>query len=192
MNKFKILVIGLALTGCATLASFVPAKAEARHRGDRNGVVDADFDRGDRTDRVGRVDRHRNFDRNFVRNVDITPIVVYPNNYNRTPYVNTYNPNIYFNRNIYTPDYYSTVRYPQTVYLIDSSNSANQLNIINATRNGGMTAAYIIVTPDVYNRLVNDYNISGIVTVSVDTSNNLVTFYTSSETFSTVAVSVTR
>lgn len=98
------------------------------------------------------------------------------NNYNFRPYCQN--------------AYYSQVTYPRTVYLIDASNSANQLNIINATRNGSTTAAYIIVRPEVYNRVVTAYNQLGVVSVRVDRSNGIVTFYTVNGTFSTYAVNI--
>jgi hypothetical protein len=114
---------------------------------------------------------------------------------NYYPYNNMYNNN-YYNRyfdsrysNYY--DYYRTsATYPRTVYLIDSSNSANQLNIINSTRGGSTTAAYVTVPSYVYNRVVNDYNQLGAVSVRVDRNSNMVTFYTVNGTFSTYAVNI--
>ena len=80
--------------------------------------------------------------------------------------------------------------YPRTVYLIDSSNSANQLNIINATRGGSTTAAWIIVRPEVYDRVVDDYNELGVVSVRVNRGSNVVTFRTVDGTFSIRALSI--
>jgi len=101
----------------------------------------------------------------------------YPVNYNQ--YMNRY-PNYY--GNIYD-NYYSRVTYPRTVYLIDAGNSANQLNIINATRGGSTTAAYITVSTYDYNRLVNDYNTLGVMSIRVNAGSNLVTFQTVNGTY---------
>lgn len=82
------------------------------------------------------------------------------------------------------------VTYPRTVYLIDASNSANQLNIINATRGGSTTAAYITVSPDVYNRVVDDYNELGVASIRVDLQSDIVTFMTVNGTFSTYPINI--
>lgn len=82
------------------------------------------------------------------------------------------------------------VTYPRTVYLVDAGNSANQLNIINSTRGGSSTAAYITVNSNVYNRIVDDYNQLGVVSVHVDRFNDRVTFYTVNGTVTTNAVDI--
>lgn len=82
------------------------------------------------------------------------------------------------------------VTYPRTVYLVDAGNSANQLNIINATRGGTTTAAYITVPTWAYNRVVDAYNELGVVSVRVDRLSGVVTFMTVNGTFSVRAVNI--
>jgi hypothetical protein len=110
------------------------------------------------------------------------------NNYFRN--MNNYyrNMNYNFGNNFYNR-YRFNATYPRTVYLVDAGNSANQLNIINATTGGSTTAARIIVPTWAYNRVVNDYNQLGVVSVRVS-GNNVVMFQTVNGSFAVGAISV--
>jgi len=94
----------------------------------------------------------------------------FPTSYNR--YFNNYFQGGFYN------SYNMMSTFPRTVYLIDAGNSANQLNIINSTRGGTTTAAYITVDSDDYNRLVNDYNTLGMMSIMVNRMTDRVTFHT--------------
>jgi hypothetical protein len=110
-------------------------------------------------------------------------------NYNY-PYYYSNNRSIDFYRNRFRIPFRSAITYPRTVYLVDASNSANQLNIINATRGGSTIAAYITVRPEVYDRVVGDYNQLGMVSVRVNQFSRLVTFQTVNGTYSTYAMNI--
>lgn len=122
-----------------------------------------------------------------VSNYSTLGMTNYYGNSNYMPYRSNYFPGNSYN-NYYPGNIYSQVTFPRTVYLVDAGNSANQLNIINATREGTTTAAYVTVPTYVYNRVVNDYNVLGVVSISVDPVSNIVTFQTVSGTFSDRAI----
>ncbi len=96
----------------------------------------------------------------------------------------------YYNDYGYSPysRYYQNVTYPRTVYLVDAGNSANQLNIINATTGGSTTAARIVVPTYIYNQVVSAYNVLGQASIRVDLSTDRVVISTVNGTFSTYPI----
>jgi hypothetical protein len=172
--KAKLFSLGVLIALGAFVASLVPIKASAQDMGEDDNT--SDYSTSDNTSSYGQQDYGQQM------------------NYGGPSYDYSMGMRGYGGYGGY--GYYSQYRrfitYPRTVYLVDASNSANQINIINATRGGSTVAAYIVVRPEVYNRVVDDYSELGLVSVRVNRATGLVTFMTINGTYSTYPISISR
>jgi hypothetical protein len=172
MNKGKLFSLSLLIGLSAFLVSLAPIKASAQDMGEDNNVSDntPDYSTSDNTSGYGQ-----------------------QMNYGGPSYDYSMGARGYGGYGGYGYyQYRRFITYPRTVYLVDASNSANQINIINATRGGSTVAAYIVVRPEVYNRVVDDYSELGLVSVRVNRATGLVTFMTINGTYSTYPISISR